>query len=55
MQSLCNSLQLKYDQLEKQRNSTNTVRVLSANCSDCNRLRRDYDELKIRYEDVQKN
>ncbi len=55
MQSLCNSLQLKYDQLEKQRNSTNTVRVLSANCSDCSRLRRDYDELKIRYEEVQKN
>ena len=55
LQSLCNTLQLKYDQLEKQRNSTNTVRVLSANCSDCNRLRRDYDELKIRYEEVQKN
>lgn len=31
------------------------MRVLTADCSDCNRLRRDYDELKIRYEDLQKS
>ena len=56
LQSLCQQLQLKYDQLQKQRNTlSSSVRVLSTNCSDCSRVKRDYDDLRIRYDDFQRS